>query len=109
VTDIENKVDVTMADPSQQQGQQMPDIQQMLAQIIVNQQALQNEFQQQHQQQQQQQQALQNEFCGLANAKRETDRRLSDVIAGGTGRGTPPIPFAPAAVLPVPPVGTVNI
>ena len=36
VTDIENKVDVTMADPRQQQGQQMPDIQQMLAQIIVN-------------------------------------------------------------------------
>jgi uncharacterized protein YjfI (DUF2170 family) len=44
VTDIENKVDVTMADPSQQQGQQMPDIQQMLARLLVNQQALQNEF-----------------------------------------------------------------
>ena len=63
VTDIENKVDVTMADPSQQQGQQMPDIQQMLARLLVN------------------QQALQNEFPGLADAQRETDRRLSDVIA----------------------------
>ena len=70
---------------------------------------MQNEFQQQQQQQKQQQQALQNEYCGLANVHRETDRRLSDVIAGGTGRGTPAAPFAPAAVLPVPPVGTVNI
>jgi hypothetical protein len=63
VTDIEDKVDVTMADPSQQQGQQMPDIQQMLARLLVN------------------QQALQNEFPGLADAQRETDRRLSDIIA----------------------------
>ena len=104
-TDIENKVDVAMADPSQQQGQQMPDIQQMLAQLLVNQQALQNEFQQQ-------QQTLQNEFRGLANAQRETDRRLNDVIAGGAvgpGGGAPPVPPAPAAVLPVPPVATVNV
>ena len=104
-TDIENKVDVAMADPSQQQGQQMPDIQQMLAQLLVNQQALQNEFQQQ-------QQTLQNEFRGLANAQRETDRRLNDVISGGAvgpGGGAPPVPPAPAAVLPVPPVATVNV
>jgi hypothetical protein len=94
VTDIENKVDVTMADPSKQQGQQIPDIQQMLAQLLMN------------------QQALQNEFCGLANALRDTDRRLSDVIAGGAvgpGGGAPPVPPAPAAVLPDPPVGTVNV
>jgi len=91
VTDIENKVDVTMADTSQQQGQQMPDIQQMLARLLVN------------------QQALQNEFPGLADAQRETDRRLNDVIAGGTGGGIPPAPFAPAVVLPVPPVATVNV
>ncbi len=61
---------------------------------------------------QQQQQALQNEFRGLADVQRETDRHLNDVItggAGGTGRGTPPAPFAPAAVLPVPPVATVNV
>ncbi len=99
VTDIENKVDVIMADPSQQQGQQMSDIQQMLVQ-----------FQQQMLEQfQQQQQALQNEFCGLADAQRETDRCLSDVIASGAGGGTPPAPFASAAVLPVPPVATVNV
>jgi len=89
ITDIENKVDITMADPSQQQGQQMPDIQQMLAQLLMN------------------QQALQNEFRGLADAQRDTDRRLGDAIAGGAvgpGGGAPPVPPAPAAVLPVPPV-----
>ena len=65
---------------------------------------LQNEFQQQ-------QQTLQNEFRGLADAQRETDRRLNDVITGGAGGtgGMPPAPFAPAAVLPVPPVATVNV
>jgi len=94
VTDIENKVDVTMADTSQQQGQQMQDIQQMLAQLLMN------------------KQALLNEFHGLANAQRDTDRRLSDVIAGGavgSGGGAPPVPPALAAVLPVPPVATVNV
>ena len=83
-----------MADPSQQQGQQMPDIQQMLAQLLMN------------------QQALQNEFRGLADAQRDTDRRLGDAIAGGAvgpGGGAPPVPPAPAAVLPVPPVATVNV
>ncbi len=59
---------------------------------------LQNEFQQQ-------QQTLQYEFCGLADAQRETDRHLNVVITGGaggtggTGGGMPPAPFAPAAVL----------
>jgi len=47
-----------------------------------------------------------------ADAQCEADRRLSDVIAGGaegTGRGTPPAPFASAAVAPVPLVETVNV
>ena len=52
VNDIKNQVDVTMEDPSQQQGQQMSDIQQMLAQ-----------FQQQMLAQFQQQKVLQNVFC----------------------------------------------
>ncbi len=61
-----------------QQGQQMSDIQQMLAQ-----------FQQQMMAQfQQQQKELQNVFPVLADAQCETDRCLSDVIAGGArGRG----------------------
>jgi hypothetical protein len=37
VNDIKTKVDVTMADPSQQQRQQMPDIQQMPAQLLMDQ------------------------------------------------------------------------
>ncbi len=45
VTDIENKIDVIMADPSQQ-GQQMSDIQQMLVQF---QQQMLAQFQQQQQ------------------------------------------------------------
>ncbi len=45
----------------------------------------------------------------LRDAQRETDRCLNDVITGGTGGGMPPAPFAPAAVLPVPPVATVNV
>ncbi len=39
-------------------------------------------------------------------------RHLNDVITGGaegTRGGMPPAPFAPAAVLPVPPVATVNV
>ena len=47
-----------------------------------------------------------------ADAQCETDRCLSDVIAGGaggTGRETPPAPFASAAVAPVPLVETVNV
>jgi len=79
VADIENKIDVAMADPSQQQGQQMSDIQQMLVQF---QQQMLAQFQQQQLQQQallqnefqQQQQTLQNEFRGLADAQRETDK-----------------------------------
>ncbi len=38
--------------------------------------------------------------------------RLSDVIAGGAvgpGGGAPPVPPALAAVLPVPPVATLNV
>ncbi len=72
----------------------------MQAQIVVNQQALQTQLA-----------ALQNDFCGLPNAQRETYSCRSDVIAGGaggTGRGTPPAPFAPAAVLPAPLVATVR-
>jgi hypothetical protein len=102
VNDIENQVDVTVEDPSQQQGQQMSDIQQMLAQ-----------FQQQMMAQfQKQQKELQNVFPVLADAQCETDRCLSDVIAGGArgrGRETPPAPFASAAVAPVPPVAKVNV
>jgi len=94
-TDIENKVNVIMADPSQQQGQQMSDIQQMLAQF-----------------QQQMLAQFQNEFRGLADAQHETDRTLNDVITGaavGPVVGVPPVPPAIAAVLPVSTSSTVSI